>query len=65
MPYRLAPINALVVTEVVNSRIVAHSAAFSTNRPFDAYLWRDGVGIDLVTLDGDCYSEGWAISSKG
>jgi hypothetical protein len=38
MPYRLAPINALVVTGVVNSRIVAHSAAFSTNRPFDAYL---------------------------
>jgi probable HAF family extracellular repeat protein len=35
------------------------------NRPYDAYLWKDGVAIDLGVLDGDCYSEAEVINSQG
>jgi probable HAF family extracellular repeat protein len=38
-------------------------AAFP-NAPFDAYLWRNGVATDLGLLNGDCFSEGWAINSR-
>ncbi|MGO9084011.1 MAG: hypothetical protein ACLQBK_02200 [Candidatus Sulfotelmatobacter sp.] len=31
----------------------------------DAYLWKDGVATDLGILDGDCYSEAFAINSRG
>ncbi len=31
-------------------------------RPFDAYLWRDGVATDLGSLSGDCYSQAFAIN---
>ena len=31
----------------------------------DAYLWKDGVITDLGTLPGDCYSEAFAINSRG
>jgi probable HAF family extracellular repeat protein len=35
------------------------------NRPFDAYLWRNGVATDLGTLSGDCFSEAIAMNSRG
>jgi probable HAF family extracellular repeat protein len=33
-------------------------------RPFDAYIWRNGVATDLGALDGDCYSEAFLIDSR-
>jgi probable HAF family extracellular repeat protein len=44
---------------------VVGAATFSTNRPFDAYLWRHGVATDLGTLPGDCFSEAFAINAEG
>jgi len=35
------------------------------NRPFDAYLWRNGVATDLGALNGDCFSEAVALNSAG
>jgi len=35
------------------------------NRPFDAYLRRNGRATDLGVVVGDCISEATAISSRG
>jgi probable HAF family extracellular repeat protein len=35
------------------------------NRPFDAYLWRNGVATDLGAVVGDCFSEALAMNSRG
>lgn len=35
------------------------------NRPFDAYLWRNGIATDLGVVVGDCISQAMAINSKG
>ncbi|MFZ0796566.1 MAG: hypothetical protein WCA13_12180 [Terriglobales bacterium] len=35
------------------------------NGASDAYLWKNGMATDLGTLDGDCYSEAFAINSRG
>jgi len=35
------------------------------NRPFDAYLWKNGVAIDLEAVPGDCFSEAIAMNSRG
>ena len=35
------------------------------DRPFDAYVLRNGVATDLGFLDGDCFSEAFAINSNG
>lgn len=43
---------------------IVGAAAFSQNVLFDAYIWRDGVATDLGHLDGDCFSEGWAINER-
>lgn len=43
---------------------IVGGAAFP-GRVYDAYLWKDGMATDLGTLDGDCYSEGWALNSHG
>jgi probable HAF family extracellular repeat protein len=43
---------------------VVGAAAFPS-QVYDAYLWRDGVATDLGHLNGDCYSEGFAINSHG
>jgi probable HAF family extracellular repeat protein len=34
-----------------------------SNRPFDAFLWRNGVAMDLGTVDGDACSWAHAINS--
>ena len=39
-------------------------AAFP-DHPYDAYLWKDGVAIDLGVLEGDCWSEALVINSHG
>ena len=43
---------------------IVGSGAFP-NHPYDAYLWKDGVAIDLGVLDGDCWSEAPVINSQG
>jgi probable HAF family extracellular repeat protein len=35
------------------------------NRIFDAYHWRNTVATDLGTLPGDCFSQAFAINSRG
>jgi probable HAF family extracellular repeat protein len=35
------------------------------NHPYDAYLWKDGVAIDLGVMEGDCWSEALVINSQG
>jgi probable HAF family extracellular repeat protein len=40
-------------------------AAAFPNAPSDAYLWRNGVAIDLGHLAGDCFSAANAINSYG
>jgi probable HAF family extracellular repeat protein len=37
---------------------------FVPNGASDAYLWKDGVAIDLGTVAGDCFSEAFAINSS-
>jgi probable HAF family extracellular repeat protein len=50
---------------VINDRgEVAGLGAFA-NRPNDAALWSNGAVTDLGALGPDCYSEAWAIGSKG
>jgi probable HAF family extracellular repeat protein len=39
-------------------------AAFP-NASFDGFIWRKGVATDLGHLNGDCFSEGWAINPRG
>jgi probable HAF family extracellular repeat protein len=56
-----SPITANQLNE---SGEIVGAAAFP-NRPFDAYLWRDGVATDLGTLNGDCFSEAVALNSAG
>jgi probable HAF family extracellular repeat protein len=34
------------------------------NRPFDAFLWKDGVALDLGAVDGDGCSEARAVNSR-
>jgi probable HAF family extracellular repeat protein len=33
------------------------------NRPYNAYVWKDGEAIDLGVLDGDCFSEAEVINA--
>jgi probable HAF family extracellular repeat protein len=56
-----SPITANQLNE---SGEIVGGAAFP-NRPFDAYLWRNGVATDLGTLKGDCFSEAVALNSRG
>lgn len=42
---------------------VVGGAAFP-NRPFDAYLRKDGMATDLGTVAGDCFSQAVAINSR-
>jgi probable HAF family extracellular repeat protein len=56
--------NPLGANEINDAGEIIGAAAFP-DAPYDAYLWRNGVAIDLGRLDGDCYSEAWAINSEG
>jgi probable HAF family extracellular repeat protein len=54
----------LAVEGINNAGELVGSAAFA-NAPFDAYLWRNGVAIDLGRLDVDCFSGANAVNSYG
>jgi probable HAF family extracellular repeat protein len=40
-------------------------AAVFPNEVYDAYLWSKGVATDLGHVEGDCYSEAWAVNRSG
>jgi probable HAF family extracellular repeat protein len=56
--------NPLTANAINDAGEIVGGAVFSVNRPFDAYLWKNGVATDLGTLPGDCFSEAFAINSK-
>ena len=55
--------NPITANEINDAGEIIGAAAFP-NAPYDAYLWRNSIATDLGTLNGDCYSEAWAINSK-
>ena len=55
--------NPLTADAINDKGEIVGAAAFPA-QPCDAYLWRDGVAIDLRHLNGDCYNEALAINSK-
>jgi probable HAF family extracellular repeat protein len=58
-----SPITAQAINDAGE---VVGNATFPNGAPSgEAYLWKDGVIIDLGTLPGDCYSEAFAINSRG
>jgi probable HAF family extracellular repeat protein len=56
--------NPMTADAINDKGEIVGGAAFSPNLPFDAYIWRDGVATDLGHLDGDCFSEAWAINAR-
>jgi len=45
---------------------VVGNAAFPNGATYgEAYVWKDGMITELGTLPGDCYSEAFAINSRG
>jgi probable HAF family extracellular repeat protein len=54
-----------LTADAINDRVEIAGAAAFPHRPSDAYVWKNGVATTLGTLDGDCYSEAWAINSNG
>jgi len=55
--------NPLTADDINDAGEIVGTAVFP-NRASDAYLWKKGVATDLGTLDGDCYSEAFAINSR-
>ena len=56
--------NPITANALDDAGEIEGAAAFA-NRPFDAYLWRNGRATDLGVLAGDCISQASAINSKG
>ena len=56
--------NVYTANAINDAEQVVGAGAFS-DHPYDAYVWKGGVAKDLGFLDGDCYSEAFAINSKG
>jgi probable HAF family extracellular repeat protein len=54
--------NPITANGINDAGEIVGAAAFST-QPHDAYLWQDAVATDLGHLDGDCFSEAWAMNS--
>ena len=54
-----------VTADAINDAGEIVGAAAFPNRPFHAYLWKDGVATDLGTVDGDGCSWAHAINSRG
>ena len=56
--------NPIVANALNDAGEIVGGGAFA-NRPFDAYIWRNGIATDLGFLSGDCFSQAFAINSKG
>jgi probable HAF family extracellular repeat protein len=55
------PINANALNDAGD---IVGTATFPERPISDAYLWRNGVAIDLGTVGDDCYSEAFAINAR-
>jgi probable HAF family extracellular repeat protein len=55
--------NPVTADAINDAGEIVGAAAFPT-RPFDAYLWKDGVATDLGSVDGDGCSWAHAINSR-
>jgi probable HAF family extracellular repeat protein len=44
---------------------IVGTAFFPNQEAPHAYLWKDGVAKNLGTVNGDCFSEAFAINSRG
>ena len=56
--------NPLTADAINDAGEIVGAAAFPAE-PYEAYLWRHGVAIDLGHLKSDCLSEGLAMNSAG
>jgi probable HAF family extracellular repeat protein len=56
--------NPLTANAINDSGEVVGTALFPNQTAPHAYLWKYGLATDLGTLDGDCFSEAFAINSK-
>jgi probable HAF family extracellular repeat protein len=56
--------NPLMVSDINDAGEVVGGATFP-NRPFDAFLWKNGIATDLGSVDGDGCSSARAINSRG
>ena len=56
--------NFQIANAINDAGEIVGGAAFP-NRISDAALWRDGVITDLGTLPGDCFSQAFAMNSRG
>jgi probable HAF family extracellular repeat protein len=56
--------NFVIANAINDAGEVAGSAAFP-NHPFDAAIWKNGVITDLGALPDECYSEAFALNSRG
>jgi len=59
--------NPLSADGINDSEEIVGGADFSSTggSPFDAYVWKHGVAIDLGTVTGDCFSRALAINARG
>ena len=56
--------NPITANAINDAGEILGAAAFPA-QPHDAYLWKHGVATDLGHLNGDCFSEAWAMNSTG
>jgi probable HAF family extracellular repeat protein len=56
--------NPLIASDIDDAGEVVGTAIFP-KRPVGAFLWKDGVAVDLGTVDGDGCSLARAINSRG
>jgi probable HAF family extracellular repeat protein len=55
--------NPITVNDLNDAGEIVGGGQFP-GHPFDAYLWKNGVAVDLGALDGDCFSEAFLIDSR-
>ena len=67
---RFIDINASTTGAAINTANALNDAgeivgaAGFPDHPYDAYIWRDGSPTDLGFLEGDCFSEAFAMNSR-
>lgn len=54
-----------IFADAIDDAGVIIGAAAFPDAPYDAYIWRDGLAVDLGHVSGDCGSEANGINSRG